>query len=51
MRNADNEEVQVKDKIKPYSHGSNISFMKYFDKKIPNSTEELKQVYKGFIEK
>lgn len=32
MRNADNKEIQVEDRITPYPHGSNISFMKFFDK-------------------
>ena len=49
--NENDKELQDSNSITVYLHGSNILLIKFFDDKdIPNSTEELKKIFKTFIE-
>ena len=44
------QEILYEDGITAYPLRSNIPFIKYFDDKdIPNSTEELKKIYRKLI--
>ena len=50
-RKYNDKEILDEDEITTYPFGSNVPFIKCFDDKdTPNSIEELKKLYKTFIE-